>query len=261
MLNRIFVRENCDDEYNMVKSRFKIGVVGLGEGVGTSLVSTSLAKELSKDKEKHVAFVEISNSREKSFIYDSIGIDKRFGGRTFFDFYEEIAEGKSITGVLNLDERINWALCVPENSNMKKKKSPEVLQLYRLINNIKADIVICDITYDEKTEELFSDMEVIVGVIDPLPAKLINNYDLLCKIKKYQLSGQKVIWVINKYNDGINKREFSQFVKLGQSIKIPMLPASEIYSCEYNCRLPYCAKPINLLINEPIKEILHLLNT
>lgn len=261
MLNRIFVREQCDEEYCMVNNRFKIGVVGMGVAAGTSFIATAIAKELSRDKEKHVAYVEINCNNEKTFLYDSLGMDKRFAGRSYYDFYTEIAEGKNISGFMNLDEHINWALTVPQNTNETQQKPLEIIELCRLINNIAGDSVVCDISQSVGFEQILMEMAVIVFVIDPLPSKLIKSYEEFCYIKKCQLLGQKIIWVVNKYNDGINKREFYDFMKLKHFIKLPIVPQEEIYLAEYNCRIPYSSKPVNTMINEPVRQILHLFNT
>lgn len=258
MLNRIFVREQCDEEYCVVKNRFKIGVTGMGAVVGTSFIATALAKELSKNKEKHIAYVEINGMNKMTCLYDSLGMDKRFAGRMFYDFYTEICYGKSIAGLINLDERINWALCVPQNNKHTQGKRLETIETCRLINNITADNVICDITQCVESEEIFKEMDVLVFVIDPLPSKLIASYNQLCYMKKCQMEGKKIIWVVNKYNDGINKREFYDFMKIKHFVKIPLVTQEQLYLAEYNCKIPYSMKLISESVTEPIRQIIHL---
>lgn len=258
MLNRIFVREQCDEEYCVVYNRFKIGVVGMGEAVGTSFIATALAKELSKDKEKHMAFVEINGMNKMTFLYDSLGMDKRFAGRTFYDFYTEITYGKSIAGLINLDERINWALYVPQKNKETQGRKLATIEICRLINNIAADTIICDITQDTEFEEIFKEMDVLIFVIDPLPSKLIASYNQLCYMKKMQLEGKKIIWVINKYNDGINTREFYDFIKIKHYVKVPFVSQEQIYLAEYNCKIPYCMKSIAESVTEPIRQVIGL---
>ncbi|MHC1721639.1 MAG: hypothetical protein AB9836_00395 [Aminipila sp.] len=260
MLNRIFVREQCDEEYSVVNNRFKIGVTGMESAVGKSFIATSLAKELSRDKEKHIAYVEISGTNKLTFLYDSLGMDKRFAGRVFYDFYSEIAEGRSIAGLINLDERINWALCVPQNNKKIKEKKLEAIEFCRLINNVTADIIICDISQCDGFEQILKEMDVIIFVIDPLPSKLIAAYDQLCLMKKGQLEGRNTIWVVNKYNDGINKREFYDFIRIKRFVKVPVVLQEQIYLAEYNCKLPYSLKLIAESLAQPIRQIIQLLN-
>lgn len=260
MLNRIFVREQSDGEYCIRNKKFKIGVIGMSASVGTSFIASSIAKELSNEKEKNIAYVEVNYSDEKTFLYDSLGMDKRFAGKNYYDFYEDIAEGKNIVGLINLDERINWALYLPESKKKTNIKELEAIELCRLINNIAGDYIVCDINKGKKFEEILKEMDVIVFVIDPLPSKLIKGYELFCYIKKCQLVGQKIIWVVNKYNEGINKREFYDFMRMKHFIKIPIIPQEDIYLSEYNCKIPYSLKAINTSIKDNILQILHQFN-
>lgn len=260
MLNRSFVREQCNDEYCVVNYRFKIGVIGMGNAVGTSFVATSIAKELSKEKEKHIAFVEVNYNKEKTLLYDSLGMDKRFAGRIFYNFYNEVSMGRNINSLVNLDERINWALWLPESNKLSHERMLETIENCRLINNIVGDIVVCDISKGDGVEEILKEMDVIIFVIDPLPSKLIKEYEILCFIKKCQLLGKKIVWVVNKYNDGINKREFYDFMRIKHFIKIPMVSSSDMYLAEYNCKLPYTMKSVNSSIKGNIQQIIHLFN-
>ncbi|QIB69149.1 hypothetical protein Ami103574_07360 [Aminipila butyrica] len=257
-MKRIFVREEGEDEYRVVKNRFKIGVTGMGQGVGTSLVATALAKELAREKKTYVAYVEINQEGKSPLLYDSLGIDKRFAGRRFLDFYEETAKGHSLAGLVNLDERINWALWIPEDGSRNKRRPLEVIELCRLINNIAGDHIVCDINPDPNQEQLLREMDCLIFVIDPLPSRLIGEYEKLCLMKKYQLKGQKVFWVVNKYNEGINKREFTDFVKIKPFLKIPLIPQEDLYLAEYNCRLAYSLPSVNERIGEPIRQLLQL---
>ncbi len=207
----------------------------------------------------------------KNYLFDSLGMDKRFAGRTFFNLYKEVAEGRNISNLINLDERINWALQIPKTMGSCKDKPLERIELEnielenivlcRLVNNIAADIVICDISIGENREELLKDVDYIVCVIDPLPSKVINGYDEICKIKRYSLMEHKVLWVVNKYNEGINMKEFNEFIKIKNYIKIPAIPITEFYSAEYNCKLPYSIKSVNSMLKPHIQKIIHQLNT
>ncbi|QAT42583.1 hypothetical protein [Aminipila luticellarii] len=255
-MNRIFVREQEEEEYRTVKSRCKIGVMGMGNGVGTSFLATAMAKELAKERKRYVTYLEINRNENKTFLYDSLGMDKRFAGRTFVDFYDETTKGKSIAGMVNLDERINWALCVPDQKAAIPKKSLEPIELCRMINNITGDHILCDITWCNGLEQILKEMDVLIFVMDPMPSKLIKEYENLCFMKRCQLSGQKIIWVVNKYNGGVNKREFYDFVRVKQFIKVPFILPEEMYLAEYNCRIPYSLKSVNAVLNQPIRQIL-----
>ncbi|MBN7772879.1 hypothetical protein [Clostridium aminobutyricum] len=256
-MNRIFVREEAEELYAAKKSRQKIGIVGMSAGAGTSFISSSLAKHLSKEKGQRVAFVEAcTDSSSERYIYDSLGMDKRFAGRAFYDFYHEMKEGRSVSGLVNLDEKINWALRVPSMTGQYRDNIKiEPIEMCRIINNITADIIVCDLTTSHDTEEIIREMDLIIFVIDPLPSKLISGYPSLCQMKNLEMKGQKIIWLVNKYNEGVNKREFNTFIKVKNYIIVPMVQQQSFYLAEYNCRIPYSVKSIAEVMTEPLEKI------
>ena len=259
-MNRIFLREDETDIYLKSKNVFKIGVIGISSESGTSFIATSLAKELSKDKKKRIAYIEINNGENTKLLYDSLGMDKRFAGRKFFDFYNAIGEGLNIGEQINLDEKINWVLRMPPYYMQKQNKTKlNTMQLCRLINHVCGDIIICDITWDESTEEILKEMDYVVAVIDPMPSKLIFGYERLCMLKKNDLREGKTLWVVNKYNDGINKREFNDFVKLKKEITVPWIENELFYNSEYNCKIPYSTQRIYNKLKQPVNDMIYRL--
>lgn len=262
MLNRLFVREENEIEYTLKKTRIKVGVMGNAPMAGTSFVATAIASEISAMKGRRVAYVEIKEEERKPLLFDSLGMDKRFAGRTFHDFYEEARLGKRISGLLNLDERINWALNIPDSiKDRDTGHTQDAALLSGIINNIAADVVVCDITYGMETEKIMSEMDIIIFIIDPLPSKLLCGYDVICRIKKYQNEGGNVVWLLNKYNNGISRKELEDFLRQKEDFKLPVLPAEDIYSAEYNCRIPYSMKQIKGEIKNTISGIAHRIIT
>ena len=82
-------------------------------------------------------------------------------------------------------------------------------------------------------------MTRLIVVIDPLPSKLLSSYKLLSWVKKLEEKGLPVAYIVNKYNKGIQKRDFFDFIKLRPDHFIPFFPPEEFYICEYNCQFLY----------------------
>lgn len=256
IVKRIFLREEESDIYLKDKNNIKIGVVGIAPGVGTSVIATSLAKELSRNKKKRVAYAEISNDENKTFLYDSLGMDKRFAGRKFFDFHRAVTDGVHINDQINLDEKINWALRLPSMAkNVEQSLGLNSMQTCRLINHLCGDIIVCDISWDEMIDDVLLEMDYLVAVVDPMPSKLIFGYDHLCVLKRSESLGRKTIWVVNKYNEGVNKREFLEFTKLKKEIYIPYVQQEYFYNAEYNCKLAYTSMKIYDGFRQPIQDV------
>jgi len=253
-MERIFLREKADDKLVRVIEKQKIGVVGMSECAGVTLTATSIAKALSRLEDRNVTFLEVGGLRGKrSLIYDAAGMDKRFKTREFTRFYRDIKNGENIRGKSNPDEGVNWCLITPEDVKDEIELTP--IENVRLINNISGDIIVCDISNCDNSADYLLDMDTAVFVIDPMPSRMISGYPFMREVKRIEYKGKKVIWVINKYNPGINKRELRDFLKLKEYYKIPFIAAENFYSAEYNCKIPYENKDIRVGLEEFISGI------
>jgi len=192
-----------------------------------------------------------------SFVYDAIGVDKRFKTREFVRFYNEVKHGKSIKVQANFDEKVNWALITPEDIKEKIELVP--IEIVRLINNVMGDVIVCDISECSSKEDYLLDMDAVVFVIDPMPNAMISGYPFMREVKRLEHNGKKVIWVVNKFNAGINKRDMQNFLKLKEYYKIPAIESSDFYNAQYNCKLPYEMLDIREHTKSTIEQIVKLL--
>ncbi len=261
-MNRIFERAGRNGQrmffsaetVNMPEfyERRKIGIVGCGKSTGATFAATALALYASELTAHKVAYVQmdgetfsnyqtIEQKQQKTDIYDALGMDKRFAGREFIDFFGLLEQGKSIRGLRNLDEKINWALHIPQehrqnsyrmtelsvrmrplsahkkvDMRLKKpaKDADKELRFLRLINNIAGDFIVCDFGSSMPARKLYEDMDLILCVVDPMPSKLLSAIELLGSIKLMEAKGYEVIWLINKDSSGVNRREFRDFTGL-----------------------------------------------
>ena len=253
MDREIFREAETKKLYNSIE-KLKIGVIGIGEGVGTTFVSTSLAFCFAK-KGKSVAFAEVGNPRTKlSILYDSVAMDLRFSNREFVDFYNLIMENLHIRGKKNIEEGINWALITPKN--LENGKELDESEKLRLVNNLSGEIVIFDLEAFEAFGTLLEEMDIIVGVIDPLPSKMIGGFKIFQALKKLEIEGQKVIWVVNKNNKGIGKKHIYDYLKTREILWIPFFELEQMYLCEYNCIFPIKNKKLNCQIIEAFDRII-----
>jgi len=252
-LKRNFKREFEEEDVLQITEKIKIGVTSIGRGSGATFISTSLAKTLAGQKKKAVAFAELRRGSGRGFLtYDSLGMDRRFLSGDFLSFYSFVKERRYIRGCRNMDGGINWALMTPEENAEKLALSP--LEEARLINNIYGDIVICDMG-DDICRSRLDEMDIIICVVDPMPSKLIGSRRIYQKLKEEELKGRGLIWVVNKYNGGVNRKHFKDYVRIKDPVVIPLMRPEYFYSAEYNCRLPCEQKEIKEKIRRPMEEI------
>jgi len=255
-MERLFIREKIEEKpVNMIEKQ-KIGVTGMSRGAGVSFVAVSLAKVLSLGGAGKVTFLEVNDSVCKTMplIYDAIGFDKRFKMREFISVYNEIKSGGSVKGKVNNDEQINWALITPEDVKSWTGITP--IEMVRLINNVSGDIIVCDIPACQNAEDYLHDMDIIIYVIDPVPSAMIAGFPFLKEVKRMEHRGKKVVWIVNKFNSGINKRDMHNFLKLKDYYKIPFIDAEHFYSAEYNCKMPYEMSDIRDAARETLEKII-----
>ncbi|MBR0598931.1 hypothetical protein [Sinanaerobacter chloroacetimidivorans] len=247
-MNRVLSREGERRETATPLDKIKVGIVGISHGAGVSFLTACLAKYLANTREFHPAVVELGNG----CIFDSAGMDKRFAGREYFYFFKALREGRSIRGKRNMEEGINWVLKSPAEMDI----TLDTDQKLRLINQASGNLILCDCSqYEKGNQRLLSHMDQIIAVIDPLPSRMLEGYHRLCELKSVESRCQNVIYIINKYNRGINRREMMDFLRLRRPIFLPMVAAENIYTAEYICKIPYSIQEVRNQLHEPMKEI------
>ncbi len=262
MLERLYFREKREEAQIFRKERMKIGVAGVCGGVGTSFVACLLAKALSEQKNRKVAFVEAGavagpagGSTSSTCLYHSLGMDRRFDGRVFTDYFRTIATGEPVGDRCNMEERINWALAVPGAPGAWEHRELKAEDYCYLVNNIGGNTVICDLGNLYYQPDLYREMDILIWVLDPLPSRLIAGMERLSLARRLQAEGRRSAFVINRWNDGVNRREFSAFFKEKNRFYLPLISQELIYKGEYNCTIPWGQKEIKAEMKPNMEKI------
>ncbi|MEG1930322.1 MAG: hypothetical protein RR131_04205 [Anaerovorax sp.] len=267
-VERILLREEEKEQEHVVghREKLKIGIIGISSGAGASFMAMSLAKALSKMKKGGVAVVELGDAS----IYDSMGMDKRFAGRTFFSFYNAVNKGESIRGKTNMDEGINWILRVPHETDIAYNLAYKL----RLIDNAVGDFILCDFSGEpipvsgeseeeggnwKSTKLLLEDMDHLIIIVDPMPSKMMKGYKILVKLRSHEIQ-LPVTYVINKYNGGVNKKEMTEFLRIRRFMPIPHVDPEDVYQAEYNCKSPYSIESAQKKLAEPIEKLISIID-
>jgi hypothetical protein len=228
------------------RDREKIAFVGLCAGAGVTTLAFSAAEFLAARSKKaglRITMLEIDPKEEAPAgrAYDKVGIDRRFAGRDFMSFYKTASEGKPLQNVLNIDEGVNWALRLPGENG----PAPSAATLFRLLNNVSGDIILCDIpAYSffncalgrDSLTALLAEMDRIICIFDPLPSRLLASVRTAEACRSVSSAGVETIFVFNKYNSGVDIREATRFTGVRDFIPFPVIPADVLYKAEYACR-------------------------
>lgn len=213
-----------------MKEQTKIGVCGISGGVGVSFIASNLARHLALTASCRPTVVETRNDS----LYNGLGMESHFSKRPFFDHLRAITDGNRVRGQENECFGINWV--VPRNTS--KPLLLSLTERIKLLHNCSGNPVLLDFSGWSNDEVLatLEELDAIVVVVDALPSKLLAGQDRLSALRTVELP---VLYLINKENRGIDKRELNRFLQVKDSVEVPMLPIEIIYSAEYRCRLCY----------------------
>jgi hypothetical protein len=78
---------------------------------------------------------------------------------------------------------------------------------------------------------------------------------MLTKLKLLETEQNEMIYVINKMNDGVNRRQMLQFLNIRKPFFLPLINSECIYTAEYNCKIPYTASEAKKALQLPLGEI------
>jgi len=229
----------------------RIGIIGLSAGAGVSFLTLALAKAISEH-----GLVPAVAELGKSGIYDALGMDVRFSGRQFFSYHQALDQNMKIRARDNFDEGINWALRCPGEDHIRLGAS----KMLRLIDNIRGEVVLCDFSgvdlpsqTDTLTAEMLRDMDGLIAVADPLPSRLLGSYPQFLELSTIS---KEIVYVINKDNRGVKRKEVNRMLKLEKPIYLPFIEPEEIYRAEYSCGIAYGNAAVKRQMKDPVREIL-----
>jgi MinD-like ATPase involved in chromosome partitioning or flagellar assembly len=247
-LERILSREAYLQEKYAEMDKLKVGIIGISAGAGVSFLTGCIARYLANTGKHKPAVIELGGGS----LYDSFGMDKRFADRSWFRFYEALAEDRSIRGVRNMDEGINWILRSPDEGAI----SLAYEQKLRLISHARGDVILCDLSGEENPDfELIRSLDQLIAVIDPMPSKMLEGYKTLCNIKMLDTEKEGLIFAVNKMNRGVNRRQMLDFLKVKKPVFLPLVNPENIYTAEYNCKIPYALGEVKNALQNPLGEI------
>jgi len=233
-LERIFFRERQEKTWDRAAERYRIGVTGLSQGVGTTFVATALAFYF-RDQGRQVSYAECLNPAScRALLYDQVAMDKRFGPRPFERIYQKITDEDQALQGRNKEEGIIWRLPVPEDCREKRELNQR--QKARLVGLPREEVCIFDLEADYSWDDYLMDMDVIFVVVDPLPSRLLRNRERYRTLKKMELAGCRVIWIVNKMNPGVDKKQVRNYLKADNLFWLEAIEISRIYEDEYFCR-------------------------
>ncbi len=235
----------------------RIAVTGTGQCVGTSFTAWGLTLFFA-EMGLGVTFTEVGRPAEmRRLTYDVLAIDKRLGRDNGKSVYRSVKEMKptSRENGANLIDGISWRVILPEDAEGDVRL--DSAELARLVAGAEGDVQIFDVSADEEFDSCLLDMDLIVAVTDPMPSKLMRQKDRIRMLKKMGNAGNKVIWAVNRMNDGVSRRQMRGFLKEEDIVYIEEAETRAVYTGEFRCELPHSNPEIMDISREAFTKISH----
>lgn len=261
-MNRVLMRVNQQQERDYPEteraegSSLRIGVLPGSRGDGATLIALGLAQYISRRRIKEkdrVSYLEFRGSLPGPTVFDWTGMEKRFVGRGFHDFFGMAESNQPFRNLLNLDEGINWILPLPGSPQPKRDL------IGKLLRRSPGNILLCDFSNVPHIREHLADMDVLILVVDPSPSGLLASLPVLSELRKMEESGMPVIRVVNRWNEGIEKREVLRFLQDREPVQVPVIPYEYICRSQFGCMLPLQDSAIRPLLEPALGKIIQRL--
>lgn len=215
-----------------IREKKKIGVIGIGHCCGTSTIALQLAFFLEKNNFR-TSFFELTDNPSKGALYYNLYFDKKMEHQSLVDFYQKVGEGEKICILHNLWHEINWAITLPKTRRLTPL---DLNEKQHLLNNLLGQFVVCDVDFSKENSKVLTEFDLIFCVIDPLPSKIMENFQIFQRIKEMEFLGYHVVWIINKFNKGIHLSDLVKSLQLEDYKKVAAFSIENIYDCQFRCK-------------------------
>ncbi|MBE3093652.1 MAG: hypothetical protein IMZ52_01375 [Actinobacteria bacterium] len=230
---------------------------------GSTTITLSLAKYLSN---LGILSSVIEPPIGNPAIFNWIGIEEREMGRSedssshFYSYPHEISCGNRIKNKAEyVFDSIVWIIADDRKERIEKWGYNQMLQLV-YVSNI-APITLIDIgdnLFHEAVKPLLSVVDLVLVVIDPFPTSCKINNNKFLELLKLKSDGCPVNFIINKWNSGIDKKEFLDFIGVKPLAFIPAIDLAILYKANCQYKIPLCYKEVSDVMDSPLNDICSL---
>ena len=224
-----------------VNSR-NIGVVSLSHAAGSSFFCMNFAKALSEFMKVSVIEMPLS----KPYMYYYLGLNALCDEEIvdFTSYAHLINENKALKSnfyVHSKNNDIYWIISDASKYQIKDWDSTKMMRLLYMPKPSSMNIVdLGDKLFDPSINSIIEQFYMIIVIIDPMIPDLLNNFEILEKIKA--LGEEKAIhieYIVNKYNKGISNNDLFDFLGIKPLAYLPHINSRHIYKAVYNAEIPY----------------------
>jgi len=249
------------DSYSILTPKL-IVVANLSKRAGSTFLSLNLAKYLS-DLNILTSVLEMPF---EPYIFDNIGLQHRLGKGAFeedFNFYSYphiIYTGERVEREREIiDEGVIWMVADPRKDVIGKESWSYHHMMKYIYSSRKASVTILDVgnyLEHQSIEPVLEEADLILVVIDPMPAEIMMNSQRLTKILSAKRTSLSYEFVVNRYTKGVDKNELIDVLKLEPLAFIPAVDLNYIHKAAYDCKIPYSFQEVKETLDKPFYGII-----
>jgi len=248
--------------YTCIEKKLII-VSSLTRCAGSTTITLSIAKYLSN---LGILSAVIEPPIGSPAIFNWIGIEDRLdksiedGDGDFYSYPHEILYGNRIKNKAEyVFDNIVWIVADDRKEQIEKWGYNQMLRLVYSSN--AAPITLIDVggsLFHESVKPLLSVVDLILIIIDPFPINFTTGHNKLSELLKLKSDGYPINFIINKWNSGIDKKEFLDFIGVKPLAFLPAIDLAILYKANYHYKIPLCYSEVSDVLESPLKNICSL---
>ena len=233
-------------------------ISGLSRCAGSTTVTLNLAKYLSN---LGIIPSVIEPPVGSPVIFNWMGIEERLDGKDsgsyFYSYPHEISSGKRIRRKAEyVFYGISWIVPDDRRKEIKEWDYDKMLKLVYASGTTPVTLIdVGENIFNDSVKPLLAIADHILIIIDPFPTGCRVSGIKLSELMKLKAQGYPVNFIINKWNSGIDKKEFLSFLGVEPLAFIPAIDLSILYkaNCRYEIAIDY--SEASGLLSGPLKKI------
>jgi len=238
----------------------RIGIVPVSKGAGAGFVAAMLATELAAitgaggavtvNAPGGITVVELGRGN----LFDQLCADRWFRVRQMVSYWNCLHGEGQIERIRNPYCGVNWLLRTPEDKgnlidcSTTERSTEETTKetgndwpeytlergrAVKLLYSLPGDVAFVDFSAMKEADMLYllEDMDQLVAVVDPMPSKLLEGYEMIHRLK---ICKKPVVWTVNRWTDQIEGKELRKILgNERRMVAIPEVPRGFLYQGEY----------------------------
>jgi len=239
-----------------------IVICSLSRCAGSTTITLNLAKYLS---DLNILSSVIEPPVFSPAIFNWIGIEEREvknteAGSVFYSYPHEISYGNKLKNRAEyIYDNIIWIVADDRKEKIKTWQHDHMLQLVYASGIAPITFIdVGDCIFHESVKPLLSTADFVFVVIDPFPTTCKISNDKFLELLKLKSEGCPVHFIINKWNSGIDEKEFLSFIGVKPLALIPAVDLSILYKANCQYKISLCYPEVANLLERPLNNICSL---